>query len=91
MTGAQFTRLRASIAANTRWASVADRTEATRPMRDGFLAKLRREARDRLGPDATLEAVEKAAESALRAHYARMQLNSLTTRRANAEGRRRGT
>jgi hypothetical protein len=78
----QFTSLRASIAANTRWAGEPDRTAATAGMRAGFLDKLQREAREKLGPGATDEQVAAAAENALKAHYARMRLNSLKTRRA---------
>jgi hypothetical protein len=50
-------------------------------MRQAFLDKLHREARERLGPAATDEQVAKAADSALKAHYARMRLRSLKARR----------
>jgi hypothetical protein len=80
--GPQFTSLRASIAANTRWAGEPGRTAATAGMRAGFLDKLQREAREKLGPGATAEQVAAATENALKAHYARMRLNSLKTRRA---------
>lgn len=79
--------LKASIAAHSRWANVTDRAAATRPMRDGFEAKLLREARERLGPDATDQQVAEAAENARKAHYARMQLKSLQVRQAKAARR----
>jgi len=79
---------RAQLAANTRWAGETDRTAATAGPRAGFFAKLSREARERLGPDATDEQVAKAADSALKAHYARMRFNSLKARRKAADERR---
>ena len=79
---------RAIIAANTRWASEPNRTSATARMRQGFLDKLQREARKKLGPAATDEQVAKAVENALRAHYARMQLKSLKARRERSAQRR---
>jgi hypothetical protein len=79
---------RAQIAANTRWAGETDRTAATAGLRAGFFAKLSREARERLGPDATDEQVARAADSALKAHYARMRLRSLQARRKAADERR---
>jgi hypothetical protein len=78
---------RATIAAHSRWASEPNRTAATSALRAGFLAKLQREARDRLGPAATDEQVAAAAENALKAHYARMRLNSIQTRRRRAQER----
>lgn len=81
MTDPQFAHQRAQLAANTRWSAEADRTAATAPMRQAFLDKLHREARERLGPAATDEQVAKAADSALKAHYARMRLRSLKARR----------
>ena len=74
--------IRASLAAHSRWAKVTDRAAATSAMRQGFIDKLYREARERLGPNATDKAVAQAAENALQAHYARMRLNSLKVRRA---------
>jgi len=81
-------RLRASIGANARWAAVADRNAATAPARRGFFDKLEREAREKLGPEATDQQVARAADNALKAHYARMQMNSLIKRRKAAEERR---
>jgi hypothetical protein len=84
----EVARQRAQIAANTRWAGETDRTTATAGLRAGFFAKLSREARERLGPNATDEQVAKSADSALKAHYARMRLNSLKARRRAADERR---
>jgi hypothetical protein len=84
----EVARARAEGAAHALWAKTTDRTAATAKMRAGFLAKLSREARERLGPDATGEQVAKAADSALKAHYARMKLNSLKARRKAADERR---
>ena len=85
----EVARVRASVASNTRWAAEPDRTAATARMRAGFIEKLHREAREQLGPNATDEQVIKAADSALKAHYARMRLKSLMSRRAAREGRQR--
>ena len=62
----------ARIAAHTSWANTLDRTARTEAARTGLLAKFEREARERLGPDATDRQVADAAESGRRAHYARM-------------------
>lgn len=62
----------ARIAALEGWAQTADRTARTQAMRDGLEAKFIREARDRLGPDATERQVLDAADAARRAHYSRM-------------------
>jgi len=51
---------------------------------DPGLAKFEREARERLGPDATDRQVAEAAESARRAHYARMGAAGVTARRKPA-------
>ena len=84
MTDREFNRARGSLAAHARWAKDPDRVGATAKMRAGFIDKLRREARERLGPGATDDQVTKAADSALQAHYARMRLNSLRSRRRAA-------
>lgn len=87
----EIARLRASRAGNTRWASEPDRTGATAKMRAGFIDKLQREAREALGPAATDEQVAKAADNALKAHYAKMRLNSILTRRRRAQEARQAT
>lgn len=85
----EVARTRASIAGNTRWANEPNRTAATAKMRAGFVDKLRREAREKLGPGATDEQVTAAADNALKAHYAKMRLNSLTARRRRVQERQR--
>lgn len=67
-------RLRGQIAANTRWSREADRTAATARARAGFMARFERE----VDPDNQLPAGERArrAESAMKAHMARMSLAS---------------
>jgi hypothetical protein len=77
-------RARGVLGANARWAAEPDRTRATAGARQGFLDKLQREAREKLGPAATDEQVAKAADNALKAHYAKMRLNSLLTRQRRA-------
>ena len=62
----------ARAAAHTSWANTTDRTARTEPARAGLLAKFEREARERLGDSATERQVADAAESARKAHYARM-------------------
>lgn len=79
---------RALLAVHAKWAGETNRTAATAPARAGFFAKLSREARERLGPAATEDQVAKAADSALKAHYARMRLRSLQARRKAADERR---
>jgi len=80
--------LHGTVAAHTRWARETDRTAATENLRAGFFARLEREAREQLGPDATDEQVASAAESLLKAHYARMRLNSALSRKRAAAARR---
>lgn len=88
MTDREFNRARGILAANTRWSNETNRTASLAPARAGFLEKLRREARERLGPGATEEQVAKAADNALQAHYARMRLNSLRSRQKAARDAR---
>ena len=45
--------LQARIAAHESWARTADRAARTAPARAGLDARFQREARERLGPDAT--------------------------------------
>jgi hypothetical protein len=85
----ELARLRASNAGNTYWSRVTNRTAATAPMRAGFLEKLSREARERLGPSATDEQVAKAADNALKAHYAKMRANSILSRRRKTQQEQR--
>jgi hypothetical protein len=62
----------ARIAALEGWARTSDRTSRTEAMRTGLLRKFEREARERLGPDATEAQVAAAADAARKAHYSRM-------------------
>jgi hypothetical protein len=55
------------------WARTQDRAARTAAARAGLIAKFEREARERLGPHASARQVADAAESARKAHYARMR------------------
>lgn len=80
MTPEQIT-MRARLGAHSKWARTADRTAATEPARQGFLAKLAKQ----VDPDGRMSAVELAAavESARKAHYQRMALRSSQARARN--------
>jgi hypothetical protein len=71
----------ARMAAHQSWANTADRTARTAPAAQGLLAKFEREARERLGPDATERQVAEAAESARKAHYSRLSAAGVAARR----------
>ncbi len=70
---------RAQMAAHTRWAQCDDRTAATEPARRAAQARWDRE----VDPDGVLSPQERArrAESAKKAHMARMAFNSAKARR----------
>lgn len=74
-------RLRASIAGNTRWSKEADPSAATRKARETFLNSFELA----VDPDGVLEPTERArrAESARKAHFARLALKSAQARRQN--------
>jgi len=74
----------ARIAAYEPWARTPDRAARTAPGAAGLLAKFEREARGRLGPDATDRQVREAADAARKAHYARMGAASAAARRGTA-------
>jgi hypothetical protein len=74
----------ARIAAHQSWANTLDRTARTEAARTGLLARFEREARERLGEDATERQVADAAESARRAHYARMAAAGVAARQRKA-------
>ena len=78
----------ARIAAYEMWAATADRTARTEPARQGLEAKFIREARERLGPDATERQVAKSAEAARKAYYARLAAKGVAARRQRQQGRR---
>lgn len=65
-------KLRAQIAAHSRWANTADRTAATEPARQAR----RRHFETLVDPDGTLDPAERAlrAKHAQRSHMLRMQL-----------------
>jgi acyl-CoA reductase-like NAD-dependent aldehyde dehydrogenase len=58
------------------------REPGTKTSRSPVLARLTREARERLGPDATERQVAEAAESARKAFYARLSAAGVAARRA---------
>lgn len=74
----------ARIAVLTSWANTADRSARTAPARNGLRARFEREARERLGPDATGGQVTAAADAAHRAHFTRMALASAEKRRSRS-------
>ncbi len=59
-----------------------DRAAPAKPARNNMLEKFTREARERLGPDATERQVARAAESARRAFYARLSAAGVAARTA---------
>ena len=80
------TSSRASLAAHESWARTADRAARTAPARAARWAKYLEHARELQGPDATLEAVERAAEHLYRADMARMSLKAAKARQARKTG-----
>lgn len=78
-------KLRATIAAHESWARTGDRTARTSKAREAFAAKFEQ----LVDPDGTLPPAERRqrAESARKAHYARLAFRSAQARRAKAEGR----
>ena len=58
------------------------RQARTKPSRSTMLAKLTREARERLGPDATERQVAEAVEAARKAFYARLSAAGVAARTA---------
>jgi hypothetical protein len=72
-------RLAGRVAAHTSWALTTDRTARTAPARAALMAKFERQ----VDPDGTLPAGERArrAESARKAHFARLALLSAAARR----------
>jgi hypothetical protein len=75
-----------SIASNTRWSRVEDRTAETEPARLGLLKCFETE----VDPHQRLDSVERAkrADNARKAHYTRMALASARSRRASAAAKR---
>lgn len=75
-------KLRAQIAAHTSWANTDDRRARTANGTAALLSKFERE----VDPDGTLDPVERArrAESARKAHFARLAFLSAQARRKKA-------
>lgn len=68
--------LKGRLGAYTRWAKTSDRSAATAPAREAAAKALQARFEREVDPDGTLAAAERAirAESARRAHYARLAL-----------------
>lgn len=77
-------KLRAQLAAHTSWANTTDRTARTAAGRQALAEKFERE----VDPDGTLDPIERArrAESARKAHFARLALLSAQARRRKTGG-----
>lgn len=71
----------ARIAAHDSWAQTPDRSARTAPARQGLDARFTREARERLGPDASDAAVSAAAASARKAYFARLSAAAVAAKR----------
>ena len=71
----------ARIAAHESWARTPDRTARAMPGARGLDAKFTREARERLGPNASEKAVAEAADSARKAHFGRLAAAGVAARR----------
>ncbi len=78
--------LAGKIAAHTRWSAEPDRTAATQKARDAFLARFE----EQVDPDGQLTPQERArrAESARKAHFQRLALESAKARRRRSTDRR---
>lgn len=74
----------ARIAGHESWAATPDRAARAARGARGLIARFEREARERLGPDATARQVTDAAESARKAHYVRLAAASVAARRGAA-------
>jgi hypothetical protein len=74
----------ARMAVYESWARTPDRAARTAVGTAGLAAKFRREARERLGPDASDRAVADAVDAARKAHYSRMSAAGVAARRVAA-------
>jgi hypothetical protein len=72
----------ARLAAHESWANTPDRSARAAKGYTGLLARFEREARERLGPDASDRAVADSAESARKAYYSRLAAAGVKARRA---------
>ena len=75
-------RMAAKIAAHSSWATTADPIARTAPARAALAGRFERD----VDPDGVLDPVERArrADHARRAHYLRLQLRSVESRRKAA-------
>lgn len=80
--------LKNSAIAHRRWALEPDHTAATQPMRDGFLAKLADEVREKTGIKDEAE-IMRRAEALRRSHMQLIAAKSAEVRRQQAETRRK--
>ena len=71
----------ARLGAHESWARTADRSARTARARAQFDARFEREARKRLGLDATPRQIAEAAASARKAYFARLALASIAARK----------
>jgi hypothetical protein len=62
----------ARVAAYASWASTKDRSARTAAGHTGLLKKFEREARERLGPDASEKQIADAADAGRKLYYARL-------------------
>lgn len=76
------TRARASLAAHESWARTPDRAARTAAAREARWQRYLERARELQGPQATPEAVERAAEHLRQADMARMSLKASRARQA---------
>jgi hypothetical protein len=75
-------RNRAAAGGHASWARTRDRSARTAPAREARWAKYLERARELQGPDATPEAVERAAESLRQADMKRMSIAASRARAA---------
>lgn len=72
----------ASIRSYTSWGSTPDRAARTAPARQAFGARFERQARERLGDNASDRAVSQAADALKCAHFRLMAQKSAAARQA---------
>jgi hypothetical protein len=82
----EISRARSSAAGHASWANTRDRAARTAPAREARWAKYLERARELQGPEATPEAVERAAEHLRKADMARMSLAASKARTARKNG-----
>lgn len=75
------------IGAHSKWSRTPDRQAATAPARQAFRDRFTRQVREQF-PDADDATIARLAESARRAHYARMSMLAAAARKRYARERR---